>query len=181
MKFHDITMKGRYWAQLVVDASALVHAANDERRVVYDNNSKSIWVADSSQWKGAGKDIPSTTEMWVYDTAAPDGWTINGTPSDQLLAVKGGSTYTTGGQAAGDFTMPDHQHDLNDHTHSVSGTTSQVIGNVHKGDNAISGSDTHSHTFTATMTNPNPGLTDNSGGETGYRPESSVGLICTKD
>lgn len=182
MEFHNITMKGKYWAQLVVDASALVHIASDERRIVYDDNTKSIWMADSSQWKGVGTaDIPAATEMWVYDTAPPDGWTINTTPSDQLLAVKGGSTYTTGGSSAGSFTMPNHWHSLNNHSHTASGVTSAISSNVHKGDSAISGTGSHSHLWTATAINPNPSTTDNSGGVAGYRPESSVGIICTKN
>jgi len=72
MKFHGITMKGDFKAQTVVDASALVWGASDERRIVYDQTTNQIWLADGSKWKTAGQygDIPAGEEMWFYADSA---------------------------------------------------------------------------------------------------------------
>jgi len=183
MKFHGITMKGEYKAQIVVDASTLPYTISDERRIVYDQTTKQLWIADSSEWKSAGQngDIPIGTEMWFYANSAPDGWTLNGTPSDQLLAVEGGSTYTTGGAAAGSFTMPNHSHSLNSHIHRFAGNTSTLNRYIHKGDDYVAGVGTHYHTYDIGSTGPSPSTTDSSGSVAGYRPESHVGIICTKN
>lgn len=185
MKFHGITMKGEYKAQTVVDVSALIWSSSDERRMLYDETTELIWIADDTEWKGPGinSDIPSSTEMWIYDTSAPVGWTINGTPSDQLLAVKGGSTYTTGGQAAGSFTMPTHQHNMNAHTHTAGGTTGDNSpgANYEDGDAGAPGDRNHNHSFSISSVGPVPGLTALGGNVAGYRPESAVGVICSKN
>jgi hypothetical protein len=121
--------------------------------------------------------------MWIYANIAPDGWTLNGTPSDQLLAIKGGGTYTTGGVAAGDFTMPNHQHNMNSHQHSSSGATGAASpgANFEDGDAGTPTSGNHTHTFTVTAVTPVPGDTASDGAVTGYRPESYVGIICSKN
>ena len=185
MRFHGITMKGEYKAQTVVDVSALIWSSSDERRMIYDQTTKQIWIADDTEWKtpGINSDIPSLTEMWIYANGAPDGWTINATPSDQLLAVKGGSTYTTGGTAAGSFTMPVHQHNMNSHQHPSSGTTEAASpgANYEDGDAGAPGSGNHTHPFTITTLGPSPGLTLSDGNVAGYRPESHVGIICSKN
>jgi hypothetical protein len=185
MNFHGITMKGEYKSQTVVDVSALVWSANDESRMLYDQTTKQIWIADDTEWKrpGINADIISGMEMWIYAVSAPTGWTINATPSDQLLAIKGGSTYITGGTAAGDYTMPAHQHNMNSHTHSEAGATLTAVpgANYEDGDSGAPGTGNHTHSFSVATTGPSPGVTSSGGAVTGYRPESSVGIICSKD
>lgn len=103
-----------------------------------------------------GPEIPSGTSMWMYADSAPVGWTINGTPNDNILAVKGGSTYTTGGSQQGAWvisglssgnesshvhsgpshahTMPTHRHTGPSHTHttgSVALTIAQMPAHTH--------------------------------------------------
>jgi len=185
MKFHGITMKGEYKAQTVADVSALVWEASDERRMLYDETTKLIWIATDSEWSGVGinSDIPSTTEMWIYANSAPDGWTIVSTTSDYLLAVKGGSTYVTGGDTAGDFTMPLHNHNMNSHAHPSSGTTGSASpgANYEDGDQGTPGSGNHTHSFSISTTGPSPGITLDGGNVAGFKPESHVGIICTKN
>ena len=86
MKFHGITMKGEYKAQTVADVSALVWEASDERRMLYDETTKLIWIATDSEWSGVGinSDIPSTTEMWENRTS-----TISTTPENTLMYKHG--------------------------------------------------------------------------------------------
>lgn len=49
-------------------------------------------------------------KMWVYRNTAMDGWAVDSTPTDRVLAIKGGSTYTTGGAGAGTWTTASHSH-----------------------------------------------------------------------
>jgi len=188
MKFHGITMKGDYKAQTVIDASALVWSSSDERRIVYDQTTKQLWYARgavNTEWSGYGfGDIPAGGEMWIYANSAPSGWTINGTPSDDLLAVKGGGTYTTGGTGAGSFTLPDHSHVMGNHTHTVGGITVGIStgGQEHGDGSKVVSPQTHVHTFGGLVsTAPTPGSTNTDGGATGYRPLSRVGIVCVKD
>lgn len=61
-------------------------------------------------------------KLWVYRNTAMDGWAIDATPTDRVLAIKGGSTYTDGGASAGSWT--------NTHSHGVSGLS--VPGHNHQ-------------------------------------------------
>lgn len=45
--------------------------------------------------------VPSGTIMWFYRNTSIDGWTIETSAPDTILAVKGGSTYVNGGQTSG--------------------------------------------------------------------------------
>ena len=45
--------------------------------------------------------FPSGTQIWAYQGTRLSGWTISASTGDKLLAVKGGSIYTTGGVSAG--------------------------------------------------------------------------------
>jgi len=61
----------------------------------------------------------NVTKCWFYLDAAPTGWTIDETPADALLCVKGGSNAynTAGGAQAGTWTQPNHLHTIA-HTHA---------------------------------------------------------------
>jgi len=80
-----------------------------------------------------GPEIPAGTKIWIYADSAPIGWTIDNNPSDAILAVKGGSTYTAGGSKQGSWTIsglssgnesshvhtgPSHVHTMPTHTHT---------------------------------------------------------------
>lgn len=49
--------------------------------------------------------FPSGTKTWVYSDRVPLGWTTVSSTGDKLLAVKGGSVFTTGGVSAGAWMM----------------------------------------------------------------------------
>ena len=188
MKFHGITMIGEYRAQTVLDVSTLpAPGTNDVRRLVYDQNSGTLWIADSSVWKGTSAygDIPKNTEMWFYQDSEPDGWALDTTPSDDLLAVKGGGTYITGGPTGGSqgtFTTPDHAHDMNNHAHSVTGTATRLTAGEERGDHGDSGSnEDHTHILNVAVGGNLPTSTTTDGGVPGYRPLSRVGIICSKN
>lgn len=137
-----------------------------------------------------GDTIPAGTKMWFYADTAPTGWTIDGTPSDELLGIKGGATYTTGGVQAGTWTQPDHLHTTPDHqlvtsempahVHAMSTWTSAGVGDrVQNGTiNAGNAIDTGS---TGGDGVHNHGNTGNSATANTWRPLARVGIICTKD
>jgi len=186
MDFHGIDMQGYFKSNTVVDASALVYSSSDEYRIIYDETTKDLWIADDTEWKFAGQysDTPIGTEMWIYADSAPDGWSINGAAGDDLIAVKGGSTYTTGGTVDGDWDTPSHSHTLNSHTHSFSGSTTGYNGNLYGGRSPGEGNEldiyTHQHTLSGTLAGVTPPSTATNGVASTYRPESRVGLICER-
>jgi hypothetical protein len=180
MKFSGIDMQGYFKAHTVVDASALFHQASDESRMVYDETTKDIWIADSSEWKSMGgySNIPQNTIMWVYADSPPDGWSLYASPGDVLVAIKGGGTYTTGGSIQGNFNTPSHSHGLNSHTHVTSGTVNNSAGNS-EGDNSGVTAGVHNHNASIASTTA-AGSTGIGGSASGYRPRARVGILCTR-
>ena len=115
-------------------------------------------------------DIPSGTKMWFYADSAPTGWTLDGTPSDELLAIKGGTTYTTGGTTKGSWT---HGHTASSSGSGSSGGPSNNAHNVGGGGEPSPGVD-HIHGISVSVSTT---VNDN----TTMRPKARVGIICSKD
>jgi len=63
----------------------------------------------------------ASQKIWVYRNSAMDGWVVDAAVSDVVLAIKGGSTYPTGGLTAGSWTQPTHIHNVTyaAHLHSI--------------------------------------------------------------
>jgi|GEM_PF-3597923 len=59
-------------------------------------------------------------KLWVYRNSALSGWAVDSAVTDKVLAVKGGSTYTTGAATAGTCTLSgltaNHSHS---HSHAI--------------------------------------------------------------
>lgn len=81
----------------------------------FDTTKKLLKVRNNANgaWLGVMA-APATQKVWVYANAAPDGWAIDGSVTDRVLALKGGATYVTGGAAAGSWTISGLAH-----THGV--------------------------------------------------------------
>ena len=64
----------------------------------------------------------SGRRLWLYEDAAPTGWTYLASVADRVLAVKGGSNAfnVAGGNQAGSWTQANHTHTGPSHTHDVS-------------------------------------------------------------
>lgn len=185
MDFHGINMQGYFKTNSVVDASALVWD-DDEGKIVYDETSDDLWLADSSVWKNASQyvDTPLGTEMWFYEAAAPDGWFISAVAGDELIAVKGG-TYAVGGQVYGNWATPAHSHLMGSHKHYFSGATG--AGSIAQSHGKGSGTPNHlstyqhTHNVTATLSQAgSPNATATNGSSSAYRPKARVGLICER-
>lgn len=72
--------------------------------------------AGDSAWLGLMHG-DSNQKIWIYRNSAMDGWVVDSSVTDKVLALKGGSTYTTGAATAGTWTQPNHTHGMT-HTHS---------------------------------------------------------------
>jgi len=123
----------------------------------------------------------SGTKAWFYQNTAPSGWTLDSTPADALLAVKGGSQAynVSGGNQAGTWTQPDHTltvDEMPSHTHGQKDACAGS-GNVCSGDYNISAY--YGGEITVFTESVGGGQAHNHGST--YRPLAQVGIICTKD
>jgi len=92
----------------------------------------------------------TTHRIPVYRNTAIDGWAVVAAAGDRLMAIKGGSTYTTGGASAGSWTISGintesahyhtHNHqwyqsnaaDVDDESWASNGTTEVTISRMTK-------------------------------------------------
>jgi hypothetical protein len=148
--------------------------------------------------------IPAGTKSWFYQNVAPVGWTIDATPADAVLAVKGGSNAynVNGGTQAGTWTQPNHSHTAGSlagasHTHNlpIGRKTDDYLVHGFAVDEYDSGASLAvSYTDTLTVSGCTiyryksqgatvgiSGSTENSATPNTYRPLAQVGIICTKD
>jgi hypothetical protein len=98
-------------------------------------------------------------KIWVYRNAAMEGWAIDATPSDKVLALKGGATYTAGAAAAGSWTVSGltnaaeltHTHTGPSHAHAGSSAGASASGLWPVAGSADYGlGDSHTHPVTIT-------------------------------
>lgn len=141
-------------------------------------------------------------KAWVYRNDTCEGWVIDATVTDRVLAVKGGANAynVNGGNPAGTWTQPGHTltaAEIPDHAHSgtvdsdgnhthnvktwvIGGAIDDVIQQIDDGNAsdaapaAAESAGAHTHTFT----------TDTDGGGDGshnhgvtYRPAAAVGTL----
>ncbi|MHC4728794.1 MAG: hypothetical protein ACYS17_16365, partial [Planctomycetota bacterium] len=58
-----------------------------------------------------------------------DGWAIDSSATDRVVAVKGGGTYTTGGATAGTWTISGlTENSMNAHSHTLQDSAEDVFG-----------------------------------------------------
>ena len=136
--------------------------------------------------------IETGTKMMFYQAAAPTGWTIDSTVTDNMLRIVDG-TILAGGAAGGtddpvlNDKVPTHTHPFttNDdgaHTHIVNpakyyeGTGS----NVWPGGNGPMGTGNHNFETTST-THQHAGTTDSNGSPSDWVPRFANVILCTKD
>jgi len=61
----------------------------------------------------------ASLKLWVYSNSAQEGWVIDTSVTDKILALKGGTEAynTTGGSTAGTWTQPNHTHSISGAAH----------------------------------------------------------------
>jgi hypothetical protein len=89
----------------------------------FDTTKKILKIRNqaNSAWLGVLYS-PVTDKYWKYVNSAADGWVVDASVTDRVIALKGGTAAynTTGGNIAGDWTtIYTHTHS---HTHSFSGS-----------------------------------------------------------
>jgi len=122
----------------------------------------------------------SGTKMWFFQNTAPTGWTIDSTPADSLLAVKGGSGAfnVNGGTEAGTWQIPDTEgHVL---------TIAEMPAHAHTMGSWAAGSGVGTGNFSIEGTTLNTSTVGGGGGHVHtqvdtWRPLAQVGIICEKD
>ncbi len=149
--------------------------------------------AGDSAWIGLMHGDTSQ-KMWVYRNAAMDGWAIDSSVTDKVLALKGGSTYTTGGASAGSWTLPDHTLAVSEipshnhtgssvanegaHTHPITTYDSSGGGFGESGTGTPTGRNTGAgtnHTHALTIAAQGGGSAHNHGAT--FRPAAAVGTL----
>ncbi len=136
-------------------------------------------------------------KFWVYRNSAMIGWVIDSSVTDRVLALKGGSTYTTGGAVAGTWQqvgaalsiahMPSHNHSggsassAGAHTHNVQGAGNIGTGTPGFEWRASGPDDDHltdsngSHSHTITVNSQGSGSAHNHGSS--WRPAAATGTL----
>jgi len=120
--------------------------------------------------------IYNKTPMLFYMSAPPVGWTEVSDVGDSLIAVKGGTTYTTGGDVAGSWTIPEHtltEAEIPAHTHTYNFPEYRVIGRSRGGSQIIIA-------VASRNTSSTGGGSGHSDGNT-WRPAGRVVLLATKN
>jgi microcystin-dependent protein len=132
------------------------------------------------------------SKILIYSNTAADGWVVDSSVADKVLAIKGGSNAyaVAGGSNAGTWTQPGHvlteaeipahSHNIEDNTHSHaiktynnSGTGSSGIGLstgfLQGTKNTEEGTHSHGCGVTGSSSSHNHGST--------YRPAAAVGTL----
>lgn len=126
--------------------------------------------------------FPSGTKMWFYHNAVADiaGWSLV-SAGDSLLAVKGGSTYVSGGQEAGTWQQLDHTltiAQIPSHSHIFRAKEAGQSDKSRGGRGSSTGGSDFNYTENTAIANTGGGGGHNHG--SAWRPKSNVGIICVK-
>jgi hypothetical protein len=97
----------------------------------------------------------ATLKTWIYANAADDGWVVDAaTATDRVLSLKGGAQAynANGGSNAGTWTIAGYTvgNASVDHTHSVSGTSSEETDTATSVGSDDGTGQKHTHSFSVT-------------------------------
>ena len=139
--------------------------------------------------------FPKGTRMWFYNSVAPTSWSIVPNTGDQLLAVKGGSSYTSAGASQGTWQqtsvaltiqqIPNHQHFTRTGNNQSNSNANYLFAAKNPG-----GTDPLYNSTTSlgiiggegdSPTHDNYGQCQTHNHGDTWRPLANVGIICNKD
>ena len=96
-----------------------------EGTIWWDSSNKLPKIRSDSGWRGIFSGS-SSFKIWAYLDTAEDGWARDSSMADQVLALKGGSVYTTGATydkgswtISGISTESEHTHTAPNHNHQI--------------------------------------------------------------
>jgi hypothetical protein len=119
-------------------------------------------------------------KLWVYRNTAPDGWAIDSSVTDKVLALKGGYYGNTGGTGAGSWAQSGHYHGLGGHVHgtNAAGISVDIIAGLGQdgGASAVAGlvsGGSHAHGNTGGPSGGSDGPSD----PATWRPAAAVGTL----
>lgn len=147
----------------------------------YDTNKNILKVrnAANSQWYGVMHgDL--NQKIWVYRNSAMEGWELDGSVTDKVIALKGGiNDYNvSGGTVSGSWTQPDHTLTINEipeHRHLEGASVRYGNGSkIASGTVRPNGSDaTYSYNYYTSY----QGSSESHNHGTVYRPYAAVGTL----
>lgn len=93
-------------------------SATEAGQLWFDSTDKVMKVRNAADTDWQGLMYGNTdTKIWVYLNAAPDGWLIDSGVTDVIMALEGGTTYTTADTEQGSWTMEGLTSSSDSHTH----------------------------------------------------------------
>jgi hypothetical protein len=135
----------------------------------------------------------TSQKIWVYRNSAMDGWAVDSSVSDKVLALKGGTTYTAGAATAGSWTISGlsdtgHTHGAGTYAgpnHAHTGTTDACASTVTPTgpDGYTVAHPSHTHTFTTanagtgSVTGTSASATATVTTDGAWRPAAAVGTL----
>jgi len=134
-KFFKVDVQGKHWLQRV--ASAPAWTADDEARILYDENDDQVKFANSSEWSTAGQynDVPLGVTILAESDIALIGYSLEVDKDDMIsYATKGsGAGGGAGGSdyAGSTWTQPNHTHTQASHQHNVGSHVHSVGSHIH--------------------------------------------------
>jgi len=167
----------------------------------FDTSKKLLKIRNSTNaaWLGVFYG-DAAQKLWVYRNSAPDGWVIDSSVADRVLALKGGGqAYNrTGGGTAGTWTQPGHTLTVDEMpSHNHSGSTNSTGAHSHEVNEGIVSTSTYAfrwdaqqggdkagnintgsagnHSHTVSINNRGGGASHNHGST--YRPAAAVGTL----
>jgi hypothetical protein len=121
----------------------------------------------------------TSQKVWIYRNAAMDGWAIDSSVTDKVLALKGGSTYTAGAASAGSWTFSSHTHQwhdsvsaADDRSYDSSGVSTPLVWGGSVTENHIYADNTSGNGLNADFWVKAEPATDGT-----WRPAASVGTL----
>ena len=130
---------------------------------IFQGNNSSLETAlTATTLNAAVPYIPDTHAVFFYANTPPTGWTLVGSTTDCLLALKGGSSAynVTGGQVVGTWVGPGYSLTISDIPVIGSGGSIGAVESTSNDSNPVTA---HHHDWTST------------------RPYAAVGILCTKN
>jgi hypothetical protein len=145
-----------------------------------------VWNKSATAWFGIMA-ADSAHKIWVYRNAAPEGWAIDASVTDVVLALKGGGYGGTGGVTGGTWVQPSmtldisqipyHNHGGGDHAHVIDAYSEQGGGTP-----AVALGIIASPNWAAVIANSGAIIVPQGGGAahnhgSSYRPAAAIGSL----
>jgi hypothetical protein len=176
MKFYKVQMLGRFIAEMVSVSALSYNASLDEGRIVYNEDTNTLYFGDNTQFGPVGQGgIPATEIILFEKNTAVSGYTLLTSVDDETVFIsKGaGSVIGPGATSVGTWTQSGHTHTGPSHTH-----TATTDAGTYTNDDPRPGVDgtpvQRVHTHALTTTSDGTGATGSSATANTWRPAGRI-------